>query len=129
MIRKKKKRIDALSILPDDIPPEVQTVPHETQMLAIKLSQKGLGDLQIINILTEKENVEYEVAAAAAVGVKIYLGKQFKNFIPALEVLKGIHMTDYLISECSKIHDFRGAKDVIKMRLDHVKALVSLLKG
>ncbi|WP_419001930.1 hypothetical protein [Akkermansia sp.] len=129
--RKKKKRAEATSmlpIIPENIPEEVKNVPHEMQMQAIKLAQKGMGDLQIIEYFKSKGHTETE-AAAAAVGVKIYLGKQFNNFIPVAEVLRGIHMTDGLITECAKIHDTRGMQSAINMRLNHVKTLIALLKG
>ena len=129
--RKKKKRTEATSmlpIIPENIPEEVKNVPHEMQMQAIKLAQKGMGDLQIIEYFKSEGHTETE-AAAAAVGVKIYLGKQFNNFVPVAEVLKGIHMTDGLITECAKIHDTRGMQSAINMRLNHVKTLVALLKG
>lgn len=117
-----------LPIIPENIPEEVKNVPHEMQMQAIKLAQKGMGDLQIIEYFKSKGHTETE-AAAAAVGVKIYLGKQFNNFIPVAEVLRGIHMTDGLITECAKIHDTRGMQSAINMRLNHVKTLIALLKG
>lgn len=125
---KKKRKKNEPMIIPENIPPEVSAVPHETQMMAIKLAQSGLGDLQIIEFL-EKKGINNDTASAAALGVRIYLGKQLRNFIPVLEVLRGIHMTDKLIAECSKIHDARGVKDGIKTRLDHVKLLNTLLKG
>lgn len=117
-----------LPIIPENIPEEVKNVPHEMQMQAIKLAQKGMGDLQIIEFFKGKGHTDTE-SAAAAVGVKIYLGKQFDNFLPVTEVLKGIHMTDGLIVECAKIHDTRGMQSAINMRLNHVKTLVQLLKG
>ncbi len=133
MIKRKKKKQDGarkpmLQIIPENIPEEVKNVPHEMQMQAIKLAQKGMGDLQIIEFFKSQGHTETE-SAAAAVGVKIYLGKQFNNFIPVAEVLKGIHMTDGLITECAKIHDTRGMQSAINMRLNHVKTLVALLKG
>lgn len=130
--RKKKKQNEAsksmLQIIPENIPEEVKNVPHEMQMKAIKLAQKGMGDLQIIEFFKSQGHTETE-SAAAAVGVKIYLGKQFNNFVPVAEVLKGIHMTDGLITECAKIHDTRGMQSAINMRLSHVKTLIALLKG
>lgn len=133
MIRRKKKKQGGasksmLQIIPENIPEEVKNVPHEMQMQAIKLAQKGMGDLQIIEFFKSQGRTETE-SAAAAVGVKIYLGKQFNNFVPVAEVLKGIHMTDGLITECAKIHDTRGMQSAINMRLNHVKTLVALLKG
>ncbi|MCC8147753.1 hypothetical protein [Akkermansia sp.] len=133
MIKRKKKKVaDAskttLSIVPENIPEEVQNVPHEMQMQAIKLAQKGMGDLKIIEFFKAKGHTDTE-SAAAAVGVKIYLGKQFNNFIPVAEVLRGIHMTDGLITECAKIHDTRGMQSAINMRLNHVKTLAALLRG
>lgn len=55
--RKKKKRAEATSmlpIIPENIPEEVKNVPHEMQMQAIKLAQKGMGDLQIIEYFKSK---------------------------------------------------------------------------
>lgn len=133
MIKRKKNKQtgrnnDMLSIIPENIPEEVKNVPHEIQMQAIKLAQKGMGDLQIIDFFKSQGRTDTE-SAAAAVGVKIYLGKQFDNFIPVAEVLRGIHMTDGLITECAKIHDTRGMQSAINMRLNHIKTLVQLLKA